>query len=174
MNEYKIFMNWLFDGNVNSPIPAPDPEYGIPDILKYNSYITHTYMISLFIKIGNLNHYLNEYMYNINLRYISKNDLMIYIKDCIIRNKIKKYQLHYFIYTRKHVIFNILQEKCPYLKKDDILMICKQIDNSKEKESIYQTLGIIKPEKQKVKKIRSEEKISLKKFINDNFSIIEM
>lgn len=174
MNDYRVFMGWLFDGSINSLIPSPDPEYGIPDILKYNSPITHTYLISLFVKIGKLNHYLDEHMNNINLRYINKRELMFYIKKCIIENKIKRHQLHYFIYTRKDKLFNILKEKLPYLKNEDISTLCHQINNLDEKESIYQSLGIKKPKKQKIKRIKNKGKISLKNFIKDTFSIVEI
>jgi len=164
----------MFDENINNPIPEPNPEYGIPDILKYNSPITHTYLISLFIKCGKLNFYLNKYMNNINLRYIDKKELMFYIKNCVIKNKIKRHQLHYFICTRKHKLFDIFREKLPYLKDDDISLLCKQIDESHEKESIYKSMEIKKPKKQKIKKIKKKEKIYLKDFVRDNFSIIEV
>jgi len=167
MNEYKIFMNWLFDDNYhNSEIPNPEL------LLKYNSPITHTYLISLFVKCGKLNHYLDEYMNNINLRYINKKELMFYIKKCIIENKIKKYQINYFIYKRRDKLFNTLKERIPYLKNEDISLLCEQIDRSDEKESIYQTFGIVIPKKQKIKKIKKKVNISLKDFIKNNFSIV--
>lgn len=174
MNEYKTFMSWIFDGNINSSIPQPDPECGTPDILKYNSPITHTYLISLFTKCGKLNHYLNKYMNNINLRYIDKKELMFYIKKCVIENKIKRYQLHYFIYKRKDKLFNLIRTKIPYLKNEDITMICDIINKSDEKESIYRSLGLEKTKKYKVKKINKRKKITLINFIKDNFSIVKM
>jgi len=164
---FKTFLNWIYDGYVDSEIPNPEL------LLKYNSPITNTYMISLFVKIGKINHYLDKYMNNINLRYIKKEELMIYIKKLIIDNKIKRFQLHYFIYRRYHKLFDILKEKFSYLKNNEIQMLCDQINNSDEKETIYQSLGIMKPKIEKVKKIK-KEKISLKEFIRDNFSIIDM
>lgn len=172
MNEYKIFMSWLFDENINLPIPLSDPEHGIPDILKYDSPINHTYLISIFVKVGKLNHYLDKHMNNINLRYITKKDLMFYIKKCVIENKIKRYQLHYSVHSRRNKLFSIIREKIPYLKNEDIAIICNQIDISNEKESIYQSLGIKNPKKQSIKKVKKKEKITLNDFIKDNFSII--
>jgi len=167
INEYSMFLDWIYDGYVNSEIPNPEL------LLKYNSPITHTYLISLFVKIGKLNHYLDEYMNNINLRYIDKKELMFYVKKLIIDNKIKRFQLHYFIYRRHHKLFDVLKEKFLYLKNNEIQAICDQINNSDEKESIYQSFGLMKPKIEKVKKIK-KEKISLKEFIRDNFSIINM
>lgn len=167
MNEYTIFMSWLFDGNVSSEIPNPEI------LLKYNSYISHTYLISLFIKCGKINYYFDEYMNNINLRSIDKKELMFFIKECILKNKIKKSQLYYSVRTRRSVLFDKLYKKFPYLKKNDISLLCDNIDKSNEKESIYQTLGIGSlPKVKKTKKIKSK-KISLDEFIK-NFSIVKV
>jgi hypothetical protein len=48
---FKTYLNWLFDGREDTPIPEPvtdkDGKVIVPDIMKYNSPITHTYAISL-------------------------------------------------------------------------------------------------------------------------------
>lgn len=171
---FKTFTNWLFDGKINSPIPNPDPENGIPDILKYNSPITSTYIISLFTKCQKLNYYLNKYLNNMSLRYIDKSELFFYIKKCVIENKIKRHQIHYFIYDRKNKLFQELRKKLPHLKNGDISLMCEQIEKSNEKESIYQSLGIKKPKKEKIKKIKIkkiQKKLSLIDFLRDNFSV---
>jgi len=45
---FRTYNNWLFDGQRNSPIPKTDKL----DILKYNSPITHTFVISMFLRNG--------------------------------------------------------------------------------------------------------------------------
>ena len=45
---FKAFNSWLFDGNIKTPIPKAKD--GV-DVLKYNSPITHTFVISLFLRI---------------------------------------------------------------------------------------------------------------------------
>ena len=78
---FKTFNTWLFDGNQSSPIPK--------DILKYNSPISHTYVISLFLKNGTLNNYLDKYFNDLNLRYLTKEELFRFIKKCVLDFKIK-------------------------------------------------------------------------------------
>lgn len=172
---FKTFMGWIFDGNPKSEIPKPNPENGIPDILKYNSPITHTYVISLFVKCGVLNNYLDKHFNNINLRYINKSELFYYIKEQIYKHKIKRYQLYYSFKSRKSKLFEILREKCPQLKNCDISFLCEKIDTSNEKEDIYNSLGLIKPKKERIKKKKIERKsISLNEFLNQNFTIMDM
>ena len=83
---YKLFNSWLFDGKKNSPIPRSEKV----DILKYNSPITHTFVISLFLRNGPLNYYLDENFNNIGLRYLTREDLFKFVKKCVIDFKIKK------------------------------------------------------------------------------------
>ncbi len=128
MNEYKIFLDWLFDNN-NSEIPI--------EILKYNSYITSTYIISIFMKCPKLNYYLNKYLNNMSLRYIDKKELLLFIKECTQKYKVKRYQIVYKNWNRKTKLFNIFKQKFPNLKNYEIGLICEKIDNSKEKDNIY-------------------------------------
>ena len=78
---FKTFNSWLFDGSRNTPLPKAKD--GI-DILKYNSPITHTYALSLFLRNGVLNHYLDKYFNNIGLRYLPKEELFLFLKQCVI------------------------------------------------------------------------------------------
>lgn len=171
---FQIFMGWLFDGNPNSPIPEPDPDNGIIDILKYNSPITHTYIISLFMKCGSFNYYLNEHFNNINLRYIDKSELFYFIKKQVYERNIKRYQLYYIKRTRKSKLFDIIRERMLYLKNDDISLICDRIDSSEEKEKIYTSLGIEKPKRERVKNKKIKNIISLNEFLSENFNIMEI
>ena len=68
MSHFQVFFNWIFDGNPKSEIPKPifrDGKEIEPDILKYNSPISNTYVIKIFMNNLKLNHYLNNSMNNI-------------------------------------------------------------------------------------------------------------
>lgn len=163
---FKTFSNWLFDNNINSPIPTE------PDILKYDSPITATYMISIFMKCPKLNYQLNTYLNNINLRYIDKRELFLFIKRCVQKYDIKRYQLCYKSFSaRKTKLFDLFQNKFSHLKKYEIQYLCDKIDSSKEKDEIYQSLGLEKPKRIKIK--TTKKKISLNDFLN-NFTIVEV
>ena len=167
---FKTFHTWLFDGSRTSPIPKATEKI---DILKYNSPITHTYLISMFPTHGALNHYLNTYFNNINLRYLEKEDLFKFIKKCVLDFRVKRKDVTYFPYKRQSKLFNVLREKLPQFKNHEISKICKLIDESSDKDTIYEGLNIEKPKKKKIRsKKKQTGKISLKKFLDTNFSIL--
>jgi hypothetical protein len=178
---FKTFYNWLFDGSKTSEIPKPqtDSEGKIitPDILKYNSPITNNYMISMFLKKGPLNYYLNKHFNNMNLYYMDKAEMMKFIKRCVMDFKISRRDITYVpAYRKQDKLINKLRQRFPILKIEELKMLSKLIDDSDEKGRIYQTLGLEIPKKKKIslkKKKRKVKKITEKEFLEKNFSIVE-
>ena len=171
---YTVFSNWLFDGSRSSPIPKATEKI---DLLKYNSPITPTYLISMFVKNGPLNHYLDKHFNNIGLRYLDKEELFKFIKKCVLDFRVRRSDIGYFRYHHQTKLFNILREKLPTLKNNDISLLCNIIDKNEDKGTIYQTLGLEVIKKKKVKRGTKKIKkrnISLDEFLKENFSIIEM
>ena len=169
---FKTFHGWLFDGSRNSPLPKVTEKV---DILKYNSPISHTYVISMFPTNGPLNHYLNTYFNNINVRYLEKEDLFKFIKKCVLDFRVKRSDVTYFPYKRQSKLFNVLREKLPQFKNHEINKICKLIDESTDKDAIYGSLNIEKLTKKKIgTKKKQTGKVSLKKFLDLNFSILDV
>ena len=173
ISPYTLFQNWLFDGNPKSDIPKGD---GIPDLLKYNSPINSKFMISMFLNQGKLNHFLNEYFNNIGLYYLDKEELMKFMKKCVIDFKIQRKSLPYTSRSKNNKLFDTLRRKIPIMKKHDISLLCDIIDNSKEKEEVYYSLGLEKPEtikKQKgLKKQTKKEIETVDEFLKNNFKVI--
>jgi len=177
---YRTFNNWLFDGRPNSPIPKPKMDENkktiIPDILKYNSPIRNTYVIGLFLKNPSLNFYLNSYFNNINLWYLSREELFKFIKKCVIDFRVKKNNLMFYKYQKRKILYDKLRDKQPILKNDDLLLLCDIIENSSNKKSIYDSLNLEMPKKTKIKKTKQikTKKISLKNFLEKHFFIKEI
>lgn len=177
---FKTFNNWLFDGRRDTPIPRPtydeNGKIKTPDILKYNSPITHTFVVSLFLRNGPLNHYLDKYFNDINLRYLTREELLYFIKKCVYDFKIQKRDIMFYKRRQQIILYNILRERLPYLKNDDIMLFCEIIERSDNREAIYDSLGLEKPKKTKLKKVKKikSKKISVKDFLNENFSTIEV
>ena len=177
---YKTYNNWLFDGSRTSPIPKPrsteDGKVIVPDILKYNSPITHTYAIKLFMHNPKLNFYLNDVFNNIGLRYLEKEELFYFLKKCVIDFRISRRSLYWTKYNNKTTLFNTLRKTNPTLKNDDIDLLCDIINKSENSENIYVAIGLDKPKKKKLKtkKKQKKSKISLQDFLELNFSIMEM
>jgi hypothetical protein len=167
---YRTFFDWAFSGNIKDPIPVGE---GIPDILKYNSPIHETFLLKSFVGNGKLNFYLNTYLNNIGLRYIDKKDLFYFIKQCIIDFKINRRSVHYSKWSHDTALFKKVSKKFPLLKKDEVSILCDEIDKSDEKDSIYRTLGLDKKEfKKKKSKKKAIAKIGTKKYIAKNFGIV--
>ena len=165
---FKTFNTWLFDGNIKTPIPTSK------DILKYNSPITHTFVVSLFLRSGKLNHYLNTYFNDINLRYIPKEELFYFIKKCVIDFRVKKRDIVYYPRKAKNKLYDKLREKTAVLKNGDVSLLCDIINKSEDKDMVYQTLDIEKPKKQRIKKRKTKaKKITLQKFLSEHFSTIK-
>ena len=167
ISPFKLFFNWLYDGNLKTEIRDKQK------MLKYNSPITTTFLMKVFLRSRELNNYLNTYVNNINLRYLDKEEFFKFIKKCVIDFKLKRKDIVYYQYKRKDVLFNKLRTKMTMLKNNDLDLLCDIIDKSDEKESVYNSLGISKPVKTKKKK-NKQKNISSKEFIKDNFSIVEV
>jgi len=152
---FKTFNNWLFDCNIKSEFPNPEV------LLKYNSPITHTYVLSLFVLNAKLNHFLNEYFNNVGVRYLDKEEFFRFIKKCVIDFKVQRKSIPYVqSYNRMTNLFNKLEKKVPLLKKYDIALLCDIIDKDPEKELIYSSLGLdntIKPKNKKEVKPKNKK-----------------
>jgi len=169
---YKTFYNWLFDGQRNSQIPAPKNDI---DLLKYNSPITNTFILPLFMRNGNLNYYLNQYFNNIGLRYMSREEMFKFIKKCVFDFKIKRRDIIFYKFTYQDKLYTILRDRYPQFKNDDINLLVEIINKSKEKQTIFESLGLKLPQKKKIKnktKKLGGKKISLESFISENFSMV--
>jgi len=128
----------------------------------------------MFLTNGPLNHYLDSYFNNINLRYLDKKELFGFIKKCVLDFRVKRRDVTFVPWTRKSKLFGILREKFPELKNCDVSLLVDLVDESEDKDTIYNTLGLEKPKKMKLKKKRKKTKISLKEFMANHISIMEM
>lgn len=168
---YQTYQNWLFDYNVKTSIPDKEK------LLSYKSPITPMFMISMFLNQGKLNHFLNEYFNNIGLYYIDKEELMKFMKKCVIDFKIQRKSLPFIPRTKNTKLFEILRKRLPVLKKHDISLLTEIVDSSAEKDSVYYSLGLEKQEtikKQKgLKKETKKVKETVEEFLNKNFKTME-
>ncbi len=173
---FKTFMNWLFDGDKISPIPKPTES--TPDILKYNSPIEHTFILRMFIKNGKLNHYLNKYFNNINVRYLDREELFKFTKKCVIDYRVTRRSIPFYKRKYKNKLFDELRKRLPTMKNSDIQLLCEIINDAEEKDEILRSLGLEKDSKKRKvrkKKAKKEKKnISLNEFLKENFAYIEV
>lgn len=177
---FRTFNTWLFDGRSDTPIPKEKKDENgkilIPDITKYNSPITHTFCTAMFLKHGPLNYYLNTYFNDINLRYLTKEELFLFIKKCVQQFRIQKSQITFYPRKPRVMLYEKLREKLALLKNDDIELLCDLIEKSPNREAVYDSLGLDKPKKTKLKKAKKmrSKKVSVDTFLKDHFSTIDM
>lgn len=172
---FKTYTNWLFDGSKTTPIPKATEKV---DILKYNSPITHTFALQMFMRHGPLNYYLDKYFNNIGLRYLTKEELFLFLKKAVLDFRVMRRDTVFYKYRQQNKLYNILRDRYPELKNNDVSLFCDIIEKSDERDLIYETLGLGKPpKKQKIKigkkKINKNKKISVKEFLEEHFSILD-
>ena len=172
MADYETFYRWIFDGFLQSELPQKEV------YLKYNSPITTNRLISSFMLYGELNHYLNKYFNNVGLYYIEKEDIFRFVKKCIIDFKVRRNNLSFINIKKDSNLFQGLRKKFPTLKGCDISLLIDIIDKESDdlKNSVYESLGLLKPEKPKkarklLKKVLEKvENVKIKNWIAENFS----
>ena len=170
VSPFKLFLDWLFDGDIKSDIPSQD-------LIKTTSPINHMYILRLFITNARLNEYLNEYFNNINLWYINREELLRTAKQWVHDFKIQRNSIPFVPYKRKTKLFDELRRRLPLLKNYDVDLLCDMIDQSDDKMEIYNSLGLESPKLEKIKKTKQRTKASdtltYDKFIEDNFKLME-
>jgi len=172
MSHYKVFYHWLFDGQRNSPIPKATEKI---NLLKYNSPINNNFLLSLFMNNGNLNHYLNTYFNNMGLHYMKREDMFKFIKKCVQDFRVKRRDIIFYKFTYQEKLYTVLRDKFPQFKNDDIKLLSELINDSKDKATIWESLGLKLPTKKKLKRSQKKkkiEKISSDAFLNEHFSMV--
>jgi hypothetical protein len=172
---FKTYTNWLFDGSRTTPIPKATEKV---DILKYNSPITHTFALQMFMRHGPLNYYLNKYFNNMGLRYLSKEDLFLFLKSAVLDFRALRRDTVYYPYKPKNKLYDTMRDKFPELKNNDVSLFCDVVENSDDRDTIYETLGLGKPPKKEKIKIGKKQnykkgKIPVKGFMEKHFSIMQ-
>lgn len=121
--------------------------------------------------------YLNKHFNNIGLWYVDKETLFKFLKRSIIDFKVRRSEL-FFMKSKKskEKMVEKLEDKFPLLKHNEIQYLCEIIENSDQKSAVYNSFGMKKPSKRKVKKEKrikkTKAKTSSKNFLKKNFEVI--
>lgn len=163
MSVFTDYYKWLFDGDIKTPIPV--------DVLK--AYVlSNQYLISTFMACGRLNLYLNEYFNNINVFALNKEELLIFIKKCVIDFNIKRSSILYIPFSKKDKNFEIIQSKFPELKSFEISLLIKILETHPERDDFYIVLGLEDDRKPMILKAARREKDedrSISKYLKRTF-----
>ena len=187
---YRSFFRWMFDGNLDSPLPSyVDARKGKILVSSNASPITQHFLVKLFINNGSLNQYFDKYLNNIYLWSIDKEELMFFVKECAYNFKIPRSSIPFLPRKQaKTKLFQALSRKLPLLKNFELDYLCDIVDKSPNKNAIYASLNLGKPAKTKITKrkrkkskksagsmtFRDNSAMNLSEFIKRNFKIKEM
>lgn len=171
-NLYKEFLTWLFDGDLNSNLPTDD-------LIKTTSPINHVYILRLFLSNSRLAEYLNTYFNNQNIWYLGREELLRTAKKWVHDFRLTRNSIPFIPYQRKNKLFNALRPRLPTLKNYDIDLLCDILEQSEDRDSVYSSLGLENSKVEKIKKRKiltsdDDGRLSYSKFIDVNFSVLEM
>lgn len=167
-NPYKSLNQWLYDNNDKSSIPE--------DVLEATN-IGPQYIL-YFFRASKYSVLINSIFNNYYIFSLPKKDVLKLIKWCVRRTKFKPR----FIPKQKKTdskLGKILRQKYPLLKEYEILQLIDYIENSDDKDAIYEAFGLKKGRKSsskkgnKKQKNNNENKYSLKS-LKEHFEIKEV
>ena len=155
---YYYLNKWLYDGSKKTSMPLEvvnDKSIG-PNILLYhyqNSYY---------------NLYISELFNNFGIYSLDRLELLYFLKETILLSGYKPpFQARPS--DKKTKFYGLLKSKFPYLKSYDVNFLIDKIEESEEKDCIYESFGLNKLKKKKVTK---KELINLKEEIKKEPEIV--
>jgi hypothetical protein len=122
--------------------------------------------------------FLNKHFNNIGLWYVDKETLFKFLKRAIIDFKVRRSEL-FFMKSRKskETLIEKLEEKFPLLKYNELQLLYETIESSDQKSAVYNSFGMKKPRKRKVKKEKkikkTNAKTSAKNFLKKHFEVVD-
>lgn len=139
VSPYTTLNRWLFDGSKDTKIP----EEMITD-----KSIGQMYLLNFF-KSSPYGMVISKLFNNWSLFSLDRIEVLCFLKDCVLRSGYKP-PFVAKVPSRKNKLVNELKYKYPFLKNEEMFMIVDIIDNSEEKDSIYEMFGLYSPKKKKL------------------------
>lgn len=154
---YQILGKWLNDKSKLSPIPKELEE----DKTIGPQYILYYFQTSPYIL------FLNDLFNNFDIYQMDRIDSFKMIKDICLKTSFKQKYINNS--KEKDTQLNkSLAKQYPHLKKYEVGYLGRVIDTLDNKDTIYETLGLTKPKKQKINV--KENKIKKEKPKTENYS----
>lgn len=142
-NQYTIFNNWLFDGNIQSDFP-PETVMNV---------VTPKMLMERLCSVGNVTIFLNEYFNNPYIFQIDKKSFFIMIKELVIKKKITFKHFSWYKNNKSDDIISKIRKRFPHLKRQDIETLLIKLDGTEEYNKIMDMIG-----ENKVKKVKLTKK----------------
>lgn len=149
----------------------------VPDIVKASGPLNQRYVMSMFMKNPKMCLFLNKHFNHMGLWYIDKETFFKFIKKASMDFNMKRKDLYFMKSARsKDKLIEKLEDRFPLLKHDDLQLLADLVEKSPSKDAIYNSFGLKKPRKRKIKKEKKIKKTgkrtSAKNFLKKNFEFI--
>jgi len=146
VSAYTILGRWFADGSRETKLPE--------DVVKDKS-ISHMYLLHYF-RPSVYGLVISKLFNNWGLFSLERDEVLYFMKECIL---LCGYKPPFYQKTpvKKNKLVDELVFKYPYLKRDEVFMLVEMIDNSNEKDSIYEMFGLYSPKTKKLTKAQKEE-----------------
>jgi len=135
---YQVLNRWLYDGSKQTQLPKElEDDKAIPTTILLYHFQASKYIL-----------YLSELFNNFDMYQMRKKDVFRFLKQCILLTGYKPPFIQK-VKTQRNKLAKILRMKFPYLKLYEIDFLIETIDQSPEKDRIYETVGLYAPKKKK-------------------------
>lgn len=162
-SSYSLLTKWLYDGSKTTTIPSQV----VDDYSIGNQFLLFFFRGSVYLP------YISSTFNNYNLFALEKSEVFTMLKSMI---QSTGFTQKWYPYPKKGKVklIEALKPKFPYLKEYDLSLLADQIDQSEDKESIYESLGLSdKAKKKKNKKGSYDEVDAVAVSVNNSIYEVE-
>ena len=131
-SDFTILMNWVRDGNLKSEFPKQ---------LENSKALSPVFFLMYFVQNPNYFIYINKVFNKVDVFKLKSVDIYKTFKEIIHFTRYNSYSKK-AVKNKENPLIDLLKKKFPYYKREEILMAVNIIDNSDDKDVIYEMFGI--------------------------------
>ena len=151
ISPYMLLNAWIRDGNLKSPLPK--------DIEDGKQFGPH-FILYYFVSSPELFRFINKTFNNYNLWSLNTIDVLKTIKEIVYYTGFRQPFIQ-SVKKEENKLVDIIKEKYPYYKREEISMVVDIIDADEELQAtIYENFNLRPPTKKKSNKKDFKEKLS--------------
>lgn len=159
-SDLAVLMNWARDGNMNSEFPKQ---------LLESKGLNCVFFIYYFVQSPRYFVFINNLFNNYNTFLLNKKDVYMMFKEIIHNTGYSSFSKSK-TQSKENPLIKALKLKFPYYKKEEIIMAVNIIDNSEDKDIIYEMFEIndVAKVKKMTKKDVAERQNKIKNIISSD------
>ena len=131
-SELTVLMNWVNDGNIKSEFPK---------VLSESKSLNCVFFLYYFVASPKYFVFINNVFNNYNIFLLKKEDIYKMFKEIVYNTGYRNFSKGKSS-QKENPLIKVLKSKFPYYKKEEIMMAVNIIDNSEDKDVIYEMFNI--------------------------------